>query len=149
MEEIQLNNVEIIQIDAELSELDKNLKYLYKNNRNIINLISDEGFTNGLKEVNKLVLYKIVKQLVKFIEKIPNINGNQKKKLLIDFIIYVIRKDLNIEDSIKNNIIIALNEILPDLIDTIVELWQEVDWGIILNRLKKFCRCCCCKKNPK
>ena len=70
MEEIQLNNFEIIQIDAELSELDKNLKYLYKNNRNIINLISDEGFTNGLKEVNKLVLYKIVKQLVKFMRQL-------------------------------------------------------------------------------
>ena len=141
---IQLNDIRGVETQTIL-ESDKNLKFLYDNNKDIIELLLNKGITNGYQEINKLVLYKVVKTLIKAIEKIPALNGPQKKELLIEFIVYIIKSDLNIREEYKADLILVIEDILPDLIDTLVEVWQEIDWGVICNKLKKCfrnCRCC-------
>lgn len=122
-----------------------NVIFLYNNNKDIVNLLLNKGILNAYKEINKLVLYKIVKKLIKLIDRIPRLNGEQKKTILIDFIIHVINTDLkNINTDLKTNLILLVEELLPDLIDVLVEAWQEVDWKLIFRKIKK-CFTCCCK----
>jgi len=126
-----------------LSNYNNTIINLYERNKDIIQIITDKGFITATKQINKVLLYKVVKTLIKVIEKIPNISGTDRKNILIEFIIYVIKKDIDIDSSVKNEVLIIIQELLPDIIDTMVELWQEVNWKLIFRKLKKIMMCCC------
>ena len=133
-----------------LSNYNTTIINLYEQNKDIINIITDKGFITATEQINKVLLYKVVKNLIKVIEKIPTLTGTDKKNILIEFIIYVIKKDIEIDSSVKNKILLMIQELLPDIIDMMVELWQEVNWRLIFRKFKKIINCCCkcncCKK---
>ena len=74
MEEINLNEVKI--------NTNTNIIFIYEHNKDIVTLLLDKGIKNGYKEINKLVIYQVIKKLIKIIDKIPKLKGEQKKNYL-------------------------------------------------------------------
>jgi len=107
---------------------------LYKNNKKIVNTIINNGFIDN--NINNVIWLSVIKDLMKIIQLIPNINGEEKKKVIINFVNYVIDNDLDNEN--KDLIKSLVNSFLPDTIDILVDLWKGTDYKRLLNN----CLCC-------
>ena len=96
---------------------------LYDNNNYLVEKILLRGFTDT--GINQIAWLSILKDLIKIVQLVPNLEGKDKQTVIVQLVIYIIDKDLESEnkDIIKD----VVTELLPPMIETLVDLWKEVD----------------------
>lgn len=115
-----------------------------------IHLLSSElinklysSLTNIAKgeQITTLNIVLISTNLMQIVEKYPNINGEQKKALVIQVLARFTNDTLSGDDKI--GVMLFINTFLPDIIDTIISVDKK---QIIINIRKTFKSCFpCCK----
>ena len=117
-----------------LNHIQNAVNNLYDNNNYLVQKILLRGFTDT--GINQIVWLSILKDLIKIVQLVPNLQGKDKQTVIVQLVIHIIDKDLESEnkDIIKD----VVNELLPLMIETLVDLWKEVD----CKRLLKKCLCC-------
>ena len=125
------------QINLNL-HVDPNIMFIYNSNKALVNQLITDGISN-YNSINTVVFYKVVKALIKIIETIPRMPGTEKKILLVNFIEYVIENELQTTDNNKELLNLAVNEILPDIIDIFVDLLNDIEVKVYFKRLIKKC----------
>lgn len=123
------------------------IKTIYNNNKDLISIIISDGF--GDEYINYPIWISFITKMIEIIEKYKNLTGIQKKNILIFLCICIIEIDTNINDDLKKTFVSIIKTVLPDIIDSIVNLSKKIN--IVFKKFafcKFFCKFfnCCFKK---
>lgn len=139
------------------SDFQKNEPYheivvtIYNNNDKIINETITNGFTDG--NINVLVWINLLSVLIESVEKFKNTSGPLKKRIVLEICLISIDKNSKLSDKHNYLLKTSLNKVLPQLIDTIVNVSNKINLN--KNKLGKFIKkifsCICSQKisDPK
>lgn len=108
-------------------------------NELIRKVYDDAKVAFGSEELNTSTVITLAIRLMELVEKLPNIDGAEKKRIVIEVAKLIVNdSDLSDEDKANVNLIIDLT--LPMVIDSVVAASRgQFSLNNLKNKLKKLC----------
>jgi len=108
-------------------------------NELIRKVYDDAKVAFGSEQLSTSSVITLAVRLMEVVEKLPNIDGAEKKRIVIE-VAKLIVNDSNISDEDKINVNLIIDLTLPMVIDTIISASRgQFSFNNLKNKLKKLC----------
>jgi len=145
---------ELLKFDNVKSYLNEDqiltLKQVYEDNRNSINNVIKNGFTEDFKNINYTVWLVFVTKIMHVLEKYRTLTGDEKKGVLMETCVIIIKRELPVDNELKILLEAIIRKVFPEIIDSVIDLTKKIHTKLnSCSCYKKLCNFLksCCKKN--
>ena len=112
---------------------------IYKKNRDNLEKAIMDGVKNG--DVNFMIWFGVLSDLMGDVEKFRKLKGRDKKEVVVLVVIKSV-KEIDMEESEKEKVGKVLENVLPKFIDMAVSLSKKVNIDGLIKKIKKKLSCC-------
>ena len=130
----------------EINKYEDKILILLKQTESLTKNIINKGFKEDFSDINYKEWFSYIMKLIPFIDNFKDLKGRQKLDFLLVFCVYIIMLYFPINNKdLKEKIIDIVIDMIPDIVDTAIDLTKILHTGIkyvIKSTIK-----CCKKKN--
>jgi hypothetical protein len=126
--------------DEQIQKFEKKVDELKIKCKDAIKYLVEDALIDDSLDFKELT--KFAMKMIPVVQKLKGIKGEDKKEIIIILIVITIINDTKMSDNTKETIISKIKDFLPEIIDGIILVSQQINkgFGIIKKSLTSCCK---------